>query len=100
MQEKEKNELEKYEKRLIDEWEHCFANMEDDLESYGDLADDKLKIEKGKLLYTEIGRKDIRIRPRCQEPFVMRGSYHILANKLKVGWHVDFIERLKKILSM
>ena len=43
--------------------------------------------------------KDIRIRPKCQEAFIMRGSYHILANQLKIGWHVDFFERLKQLLN-
>ena len=35
-----------------------------------------------------------------QDAFVMRGSYHILANQLKIGWHIDFQERLKQILSI
>ena len=29
----------------------------------------------------------------------MRGSYHILANQLKIGWHVDFFARLKQLLK-
>lgn len=29
----------------------------------------------------------------------MRGSYHILANQLKIGWHVDFFDRLKQLLN-
>lgn len=94
------NELDAYERRLVEEWEFYFAKMEDDLEIYGEEVSEEIKRQKGKELYSEIGKKDIRIRPRCQEPFVMRGSYHILANKLKVGWHVDFIERLRKILPM
>lgn len=93
------NELDKYENRLIDEWEHCFASIEDDLSIYGDGVEDNIKVIKGKELYLEIESKDIRIRPRCQEAFVMRGTYHILANQLKVGWHVDFMEKLKKILA-
>ena len=47
----------------------------------------------------EIEKKDIRIRPKCQEAFVMRGSYHMLANQLKVGWHIDFYDRLKRLLD-
>lgn len=38
------NELEKYEQRLIDEWEHAFAAMEDDLAEYsGVTEEEKLK---------------------------------------------------------
>lgn len=92
------DELEKYEERLIDEWEHAFAAMEDNLaESSG--VTEKEKIEEGRKLFSDIEKKDIRIRPKCQEAFVMRGSYHMLANRLKVGWHIDFYDRLKKLLA-
>ncbi len=93
------NELDKYEQRLIDEWEHVFAEMEDALTDYGGEITENIKIKKAKALYKEISGKDIRIRPRCSEAFVMRGSYHILANQLKIGWHIDFYERLKHLLA-
>lgn len=91
------NELEKYEQRLVDEWEHLFAAMEDDLTTYGEVTE-KEKIKEGHQLFSNIEQKDIRIRPKCQEAFVMRGSYHMLANQLRVGWHIDFYERLKGLL--
>ena len=59
----------------------------------------KKKIKEGRRLFSEIEKKDIRIRPKCQEAFVMRGSYHMLANQLKVGWHIDFYDRLKRLLD-
>ncbi len=90
------NELEEYEQRLIDEWEHAFASMEDDLDK---CAEENEKIMKGRSLFSNIENKDIRIRPKCQDAFVMRGSYHMLANQLKVGWHIDFYDRLKKLLD-
>lgn len=93
------NELENYEQRLIDEWEHCFATMEDELNVYGNNLDETDKAKMGRTLLSEIENKDIRIRPKCKEAFVMRGSYHILANKLKIGWHIDFYSRLKHLLS-
>ena len=92
------NELEKYEQRLIDEWEHAFAAMEDDLAEYSGATEEE-KIKEGRRLFSEIEKKDIRIRPKCQEAFVMRGSYHMLANQLKVGWHIDFYDRLKRLLD-
>lgn len=58
------------------------------------------KIKEGRRLFSDIEKSDIRIRPKCQEAFVMRGSYHILANQLKVGWHIDFYERLKELLNI
>lgn len=92
------NELDKYEQKLIDEWEHVFAMMEDELKDYGEEITESIKVKKAKAIYKEISDKDIRIRPRCSEAFVMRGSYHMLANQLKIGWHVDFYERLKHLL--
>ena len=91
------NELEKYEKRLIDEWDHAFGEMQDDLAEIKSLTEEE-KAKAGRKLLSDIEKKDIRIRPKCEEAFVMRGSYHLLANKLKVGWHVDFFERLKGLL--
>ena len=92
------NELDKYEERLIDEWEHAFVAMEDDLAQCVGITEDE-KVKEGRKLFTEIEKKDIRIRPKCQEAFVMRGSYQILANQLRVGWHKDFYERLKELLK-
>lgn len=92
------NELGKYEERLIDEWEHSFAAMEDDLMQCVGVTEDE-KIKEGRKLFSDIENRDIRIRPKCQEAFVMRGSYHILANQLRVGWHKDFYDRLRELLN-
>lgn len=92
------NELEDYEKRLIDEWEHYFAEMEDNINDFGYAPAETDKAKIGRDLFSGIEKLDLRIRPKCKEAFVMRGSYHILANKLKVGWHVDFYSRLKHLL--
>ena len=93
------NELDKYEKRLIDEWEHSFYAMQDDLLDYGNQVTEDIKVSNAKKLYREIEEKDIRVRDRCSDAFVMRGSYHILANQLRVGWHIDFYERLAQLLK-
>mgnify|MGYP005795224605 CR=1 FL=1 len=93
------DELEKYEERLIDEWEHAFAIMEDNIAEYSGVTEEE-KAKEGRRLFYDIEKKDIRIRPKCQEAFVMRGSYHMLANQLKVGWHIDFYDRLKKLLAL
>ena len=57
------------------------------------------KAKEGRQLFSDIEKRDIRIRPKCQEAFIMRGSYHILANQLKIGWHDDFFDRLKQLLK-
>ena len=39
---------------------------------------------KRKAYLTGVDTTNINIRHRCTEPYVMRGSYHILANDLRV----------------
>ena len=93
------NELDRYEERLLDEWQRLFFEMEEELDEYGDLIEEKQKQKYGRSLFSRMHDMDIRIRPRCSEPFVMRGSYHMLANRLLVGWHIDFDTRLRKLLT-
>ena len=83
------DELEHYEERLIDEWSHEWSAMSDEL---GDESGEAEKQKEGRQLLTEIMRKDVRIRQGRDEPFVMRGTYHILANSLKIGWHIDYLQ--------
>ena len=92
------DELDTYEHRLKDAWEHAFADMEEDLEDYGNPTEEE-KIKAGKDLYRRVMDKDIRIRSGVNAGYVMQGTYHHLANKLKIGWHVDFFEKLKHLLE-
>lgn len=47
------NELGLYEQRLIDEWEHCFAEMEDNLNEFGN-ADEEKRSKKGVLFFLKL----------------------------------------------
>lgn len=90
-------ELEKYEKRLADEWSELFNIMKEDL---GESPTEDKMMKEGKALYTAIWKDvSIPIRPRVTESYVVRGSYHILSNKLQVGWHLNFIKRLSSLLQ-
>ena len=51
-------------------------------------------ISAGRKLYRSVIDKDLRIRSRVDERYVVRGTYHHLANSLKVGWHPEYVERL------
>jgi len=44
---------------------------------------------------------DIRIRANVTEPYVMRGSYHMLANRRQppVWWHPQFMQRLAAVVN-
>jgi hypothetical protein len=67
----------------------------------GNDPEEEQKRREGRSLFNWVDTQaNIYIRRRCTEPYVMRGSYHILANDLRVGWHVDFINRLQHLLSV
>jgi len=92
-------ELDKYERRLIEEWEILFERMREKLGE--DAAEERMK-EAAQALYQWVeSEANFPIRPRCDEPFVTRGTYHILANgpDPRVGWHPDFLDRLKVLLE-
>lgn len=97
-------EVEEYEDRLADEWDRykdvAFEKLNDDS------AENALR-EAGTTLYNwaefETGKIDsLRIRARVTEPYVLRGSFHILADatpKPRVYWHPRFLSRLGKVLG-
>ena len=61
---------------------------------------DSEKIKAARIIYDWVEKDaDIPIRPRCNEPFITRGSYHMLADKQEVGWHVEFRSRLAELLE-
>ncbi|MDP9865602.1 MULTISPECIES: ABC-three component system protein [Streptosporangium] len=90
-------EIGTYERRLREEWETHFAVMQDEL---GVEAAEETKIAMAKRIYgwveTEFRRN---IRPECHDPFICKGSFHILADDQRVGWHPDFEARLLTILE-
>ena len=89
-------DLRRYEKRLIEEWDLVFEGMRDEL---GDAATDQAKEEAARSVLVWAERAPIYIRPRVTEPFVCRGSLHMLADELRVGWHPEFRDRLAHLLA-
>lgn len=98
-------EVEEYEDRLADEWgrykDVAFEKLKDDS------AEEALR-EAGAALYNwaefETGKiESLRIRARVTEPYVLRGSFHILADATpepKVYWHPRFLDRLGEVLGV
>ena len=98
-------EVEEYEDRLADEWNRykdvAFEKVKEDS------AEDALR-EAGATLYNwaefETGKiESLRIRARVTEPYVLRGSLHILADATpepRVYWHPRFLDRLDKVLGV
>ncbi|MHC5759429.1 ABC-three component system protein [Nostoc sp.] len=91
-------EIEKYERKLIDEWERYKLALQDEML---DGNDDELEYKKfGRKVFNWMERDaNIYIRDQVTEPYVMRGSYHILADERRVHWHPKFLERLTQLLA-
>ena len=98
-------EVEEYEDRLTDEWSRYKDVVFETLQP--DDTDEALR-RAGANLYNwaqfETGKSEsLRIRARVTEPYVLRGSFHILADikpKPRVYWHPRFLDRLSKILEV
>jgi hypothetical protein len=96
------DEIERYEDRLVDEWARY---REIACEQIDDDSEDDLCTRAGKELYNWVEQStgQFRIRERVTEPYVVRGTFHILANGAptpRVHWHPHFMKRLAKLLGI
>lgn len=98
-------EVEEYEDRLAEEWSRYKDVIFEKLTE--DSAEDALR-EAGATLYNwaefDTGKIEaLRIRARVTEPYILRGSFHILADarpEPRVHWHPRFLDRLCKVLGV
>lgn len=89
-------DVSRYENRLLEEWELVFEAAKDDIGA--DAAEDaKRQAALDVLKWAE--RVLIPIRPSVTEPFVTRGSLHMLADEARLGWHPEFRDRLAELLG-
>src|SRR5579885_864111 len=84
-------ELEQYETRLCDEWERRFESMREDFRA---TPTEEETQKGGRDLFNDIEQATLTIRSRCRAEYIMRGSYHILADQMRVGWHTLYASRL------
>ncbi len=89
-------ELGRYERRLVEAWELLFERKREEL---GDVASNEMKVATAREIYEWAETADFPIRPACTEGFVSRGSLHMLADGMQVGWHPDFELQLTTILG-
>jgi hypothetical protein len=90
-------ELDNYDRRLCEEWDTRFAIMAQNLGEPA--AEEAMRLAARKLYEWAELENALFIRPACTEPFVSRGSLQILSDNGAVGWHPQFIERLKHLLE-
>ena len=79
-------EIEKFERALIEEWELVFARMKDDM---GAEVSEEAKTRAARNVLGWAETALIPIRPAVTTPFVTRGSLHMLANEIRIGWHPE-----------
>lgn len=98
-------EVEDYEDHLVDEWSRFRDVVFEDLDET--VAEGVLQ-RAGKELYKWADQQSgnfesLRIRARVTEPYVTRGSFHILADAApepRVYWHPRFLDRLGRVLGV
>lgn len=88
-------DLERYEARLIEEWERAFERIKQTYE----IEEEPDKAVAGRAVFDWAENANIYIRPQCQQPYIHRGSFQILADRLKIGWHPEFLARLEYLLT-
>ncbi len=90
-------ELDQYEDRLVEEWDILFKQMRDEL---GEEASEHAKKTAAQTLYKWVETGLHRgIRAGVIEPSIPRGTYQLLSDAQRVGWHLDFKERLQRLLE-
>lgn len=89
-------DLDKYDKRLQAEWELQYGQVCDEL---GADATDAAMAQAGRALLKWAEDAHIFIRSGVNVPWVCRGSLHMLAEDMRVGWHPQFETRLKAVLD-
>jgi len=89
-------ELTNFESRLLDGWRLRFQIMRDGMEE----GCVELRMARhGMNLYQWVetdapSQGVLWVRPQFQAQYMTRGSYHMLADSLRIGWHPEYKQRL------
>ena len=88
-------ELKDYETRLKEEWRrYCLPETDDD----GEDGEEQIQA-KARDRFLRLDQSVLpRIRSHVEAEYVGNGSLHILADRLEIGWHPAWLERLRELL--
>ena len=90
-------DLERYEDRLVEEWDILFHQRRDEI---GEEASEESKKIVAQTLYKWVETATHpQIKPGVTEPSISRGTYQMLSDSQRVGWHLEFKERLRQLLE-
>ena len=91
------DELDTYDRRLIEEWRRVFVPLEEPA------VDERSDDDKRRQARESYGRLQERalpeIRSEIRSGYIPLGSLHILADRLAIGWHPDWIALVKHRLG-
>lgn len=94
-------EMEEYEDRLVEEWQRYRDVVVETMG--GDETEEKLTAAGREIFkWAEFETEHLRIRERVTEPYVVRGTFHIIANGRplpRIHWHPDFLARVGNVLD-
>lgn len=90
-------DISKYESTLRTEWSLKRDQIFDEL---GDSPADDAMEKAGREVLKWAEDVVLPIRPNVAAHWVCRGSLHMLADELKIGWHPNFEDRLSEILAV
>ncbi|WP_150109482.1 ABC-three component system protein [Syntrophobacter fumaroxidans] len=79
--------FDKFESKLVRTWENLKQQTEIALK-------DKSAVERGKYLYSDCGNQEVKLEGLEVPPHFTPGSFHALADDLKVGWHPEYEKNL------
>ena len=89
-------ELGNYDRKLKEEWQRIFLPESEAEEE----VTEEMAQTRGREVHRECEAASVEpIRPKVAEPYVMRGSLHMLADELQIGWHPDWVVRVHALLS-
>lgn len=91
-------ELDTYDRRLLEEWKRVFIPLDEPSDEDEVTADDKRR--QARQLYGRLQDRTLpEIRSEVRSGYVPLGSLHILADRLQIGWHPQWIDLLKHRLG-
>ncbi|KRF04355.1 hypothetical protein ASH00_14725 [Arthrobacter sp. Soil782] len=92
-------ELDTYDRRLVEEWKRVFLPLEDHSDD-DDRTSEEEKLRSARQLYARLQERTLpEIRSHVRSGYIPLGSLHVLADRLEIGWHPDWIDLLKRRLG-
>ena len=91
-------EIDAYDRRLIEEWNRVFLPIDEPFDD-GETSDAD-KQHSARQLYAALQQRALpEIRSEVRSGYIPFGSLHILADRLQIGWHPDWVDLLKHRLA-